>query len=336
MRNYRFDVIRVAAMVMVLLNHTLGAFILDTSRSAVELGVASVSMVLSRLGVPLFLMLTGALLLEQKAPMDWMQTIKKRVCKVLLPLLCWSLLYYIFYDVMRDGNFSVLSLLKIGVEVGNGEHLWYLYILLILYAFLPILHAFVEKSPQYVYVCIAVWALVVGVLPYISDTVSAGENLHLWGYLLLGWFLARCRKKALIRVSQWAVIPLILSVSAVVWYFAVVHEVFQKSVIRYYGLPIIVLAAVVFIVIYSGKGTGKGKWGKIITYLSKISFCVYLNQLFARAIAGRLLEYFEITGIVEMLLLFVLTSVLSIVCAALLHSLPDKPFFRGIKKSLGV
>lgn len=89
MRNYRFDVIRVAAMVMVLLNHTLGAFILDTSRSAVELGVASVSMVLSRLGVPLFLMLTGALLLEQKAPTDWMQTIKKRVCKVLLPLLCW-------------------------------------------------------------------------------------------------------------------------------------------------------------------------------------------------------------------------------------------------------
>lgn len=335
MRNYRFDVIRVAAMVMVLLNHTLGAFILDTGRSAMELGVASISMVLSRLGVPLFLMLTGALMLDRSAPADWLQTTKKRVCKVLLPLLFWSVLYYIFYDVMRDGNFSVLSLLKIGVEVGNGEHLWYLYILLILYAFLPILHAFVEKSPQYVYVCIAVWAIVVGVLPYISGTVSAGENLHLWGYLLLGWFLAKCRKKVLVRGAQWSVIPLVLTVSAVVWYFAVVHEVFQKNVIRYYGLPIIVLAAVVFTVIYNGKGTGEGKWGKIITYLSQISFCVYLNQIFARAIAGRVLEYFGITGIGEMLLLFLLTSVFSIACAALLHSLPDQPFFRGVKKLLG-
>ena len=66
-RNLNFDVIRVYAMIMVLLNHTIAGEVLNSNNSNIQHIIAAFSMVASRTGVPLFLMLSGALNLNRKS-----------------------------------------------------------------------------------------------------------------------------------------------------------------------------------------------------------------------------------------------------------------------------
>ena len=120
--------------------------------------------------VPLFVMITGALLLPVRG--DASTFYKKRIPRVFYPFLIWSVLYNLFpwitgllglnpqiildffpyagEEVMRQSfsvsleyilmipfNFSILAV-----------HMWYIYLLIGLYLYLPVFSAWVEKASE--------------------------------------------------------------------------------------------------------------------------------------------------------------------------------------------
>lgn len=175
--------------------------------------------------VPLFVMITGALLLPVRG--DASTFYKKRIPRVFYPFLIWSVLYNLFpwitgllglnpqiildffpyageevmqqsfsvsleYILMIPFNFSILAV-----------HMWYIYLLIGLYLYLPVFSAWIEKASERAKLMfLLAWGVTL-LLPYYYQFVSN----YLWGtcswnsfgmlyafagfngYLLLGHYL---------------------------------------------------------------------------------------------------------------------------------------------------
>lgn len=177
--------------------------------------------------VPLFVMITGALLLPTKG--DTSTFYKKRITRVLWPFLIWSVLYNLFPWITGALGLSPEVILdffpysgeeataqSFGVSMGYiaeipfnfsllDVHMWYIYLLIGMYLYLPIFSAWVEKASDKAKLWfLAAWA-VTTLLPYYNEFVSP----YLWGtcswnsygmlyyfagfngYLLLGHYLRK-------------------------------------------------------------------------------------------------------------------------------------------------
>ena len=176
--------------------------------------------------VPLFVMITGALLLPVKTD-STCAFYKKRISRVFWPFLIWSILYALFpwfTGVLGFSPESVLlffpfsgeeaaqqslalslqSVANIPMNFSNiGVHMWYIYLLIGLYLYLPIFSAWVEKASEKAKLgFLAVWGITL-LVPYYQQLVApylwgscSWNNFYMLyyfagfnGYLLLGHYL---------------------------------------------------------------------------------------------------------------------------------------------------
>lgn len=175
--------------------------------------------------VPLFVMLTGALLLPVRGEVSLFY--KRRIGRVVWPFLLWSVIYNLFPWITGLLGFSPEVILdffpfsgegaarqSLGVALGNiahiplnfsllDVHMWYIYLLVGLYLYLPVFSAWVEKaSDKAKLYFLLLWGITT-LLPYYCQFVSpyvwgtcswntygmlyAFAGFH--GYLLLGHYL---------------------------------------------------------------------------------------------------------------------------------------------------
>ena len=173
--------------------------------------------------VPLFVMLTGVLSLPVKGSME--SFYKKRIPRVFFPFLIWSVLYYLtpwFTGLLGLDSSVVIKLFSWAESdsqaLSDGMtnvlripyafsfiacHMWYIYMLIGLYLYLPIFSAWVERATRrQKEIVLGLWALST-FLPYFTEYVSkyafgtcewnsfglfyyfAGFN----GYMLLGHYI---------------------------------------------------------------------------------------------------------------------------------------------------
>ena len=118
--------------------------------------------------VPLFVMITGALMFPVRMPMGAFY--KKRILRVLWPFLIWSVLYYLFpwftgllgldksivykcfiWAESDSQSFasSLANILRIPYTFSFiAQHMWYIYMLIGLYLYLPVFSAWVERATK--------------------------------------------------------------------------------------------------------------------------------------------------------------------------------------------
>lgn len=175
--------------------------------------------------VPLFVMITGALLLPVKGEVSVFY--KKRIPRVFWPFLIWSVIYALFPWLTGVFGFDSQVVLDFFPYAGEdmmsqsftvalnyisqipfnfsptAVHMWYIYLLIGMYLYLPIFSAWVEKaSERGKLLFLLVWGVTL-LLPYYQEFIDgyvwgacswnsfgmlymfAGFN----GYLLLGHYL---------------------------------------------------------------------------------------------------------------------------------------------------
>jgi surface polysaccharide O-acyltransferase-like enzyme len=142
--------------------------------------------------VPLFVMLSGALLLGKDESVG--RFFQKRLRKVMLPLVFWSF----FYLAWNAANGKAVEWRRL-LESPAYFHLWFFYMLIGLYVLTPILRAFLRTaSRRIVYYALFVWVLWASILPTLevlldfdATFIPAGSNspLHFLGYYVLGFVL---------------------------------------------------------------------------------------------------------------------------------------------------
>ena len=179
--------------------------------------------------VPLFVMITGALLLPVRQPTG--PFLRRRIGRVVWPFLLWSMLYCLFPWLLRlvglgadtllaffpyasealqqqSLGLSLENCLKIATNFGEIDaHMWYIYLLIGLYLYMPIFSAWVEKASERAKLAfLCVWAVTLFIPyyreyvdPYIWGSCSWNEFSALYyfagfnGYLLAGHYLRNHR-----------------------------------------------------------------------------------------------------------------------------------------------
>jgi surface polysaccharide O-acyltransferase-like enzyme len=191
--------IRLAALYAIIIVHSSAPLLMQYGKvPAADWWSANILNSLSRFGVPVFLMVTGALLLQKEY--DTVDFLKKRITRVVAPFLFWSLIYvwYSWYneEITFGGDAwanvkQVLHLLK----NGTSYHLWYVYMLIGLYFFIPVIGKYVRNSTEkdVRYFLIVWFGVMMLSQPYLVR-YNPSVDMHYFagyaGYLVLGHYLA--------------------------------------------------------------------------------------------------------------------------------------------------
>ena len=202
------DVIRVVAIYLVVLVHTstLTANPMDIMHSWPYI----LSFSLAKVSVPLFVMLSGALLLGKKE--IYSAFFRKRATKVFVPWIAWTLIYMAWNYVAHGYQPANFSQWKYFFELTLLSNLWFLPLIFSLYLMTPILRIlipFVSKSDK-IYLS-TIWLLFVCIIPYFhtgtSFPLSQASGLvpvafYYSGYFMIGYFLTNSKlPKKMVRRS---------------------------------------------------------------------------------------------------------------------------------------
>ena len=153
---------------------------------------------LVRFAVPVFVMITGALLLHREYEIG--SFLKKRLSRVVVPFLFWSSVYIWYSWYNEEISFGTDAWLNIKLVLhllknGSSYHLWYVYMLIGLYFIIPVIGKFVRHATQIeiLYFLIVWFGVLLITQPYLIRYYPA-VDMHYFagyiGYLVLGHYLA--------------------------------------------------------------------------------------------------------------------------------------------------
>lgn len=130
--------------------------------------------------VPVFLMITGVLLLDPNRQIPYSDCIKKYARRILLALFVFGIPFSMLEILLNTKSITVNSFFEATINVINGNswsHLWYLYALIGLYFILPMLKAFVNNSDEetllYLIGVIFIFSFVIKSIDKVSGTTIA-------------------------------------------------------------------------------------------------------------------------------------------------------------------
>ena len=190
------DVIRCVAMIMVIGVHCIDPFYISPTMRAIPEYThwAAIYGSLLRPSVPLFVMMTGLLLLPvKKQPLD--KFYKKRIYRVLFPFLIWSVLYSMFpwvtgvlglpkeiigdffcYTQGQESQSLIDSLKDVAMIPFNfshkENHMWYIYLLIGLYLYMPFFSAWIENADRKTKRAFLLIWIISLFIPYLKEYVA--------------------------------------------------------------------------------------------------------------------------------------------------------------------
>lgn len=202
--NVPVDAIRTTAIILVLLLHAANDLTVQQLNTFEIFRWCTVDVYQSvgRIGVPLFLMLSGALLLQpSKVDEPLGVFFKKRLARIGLPFIFWGAVFFV-WDFLVEGQAFTANAVINGVLTGPYYHFWYLYLLLGLYLLTPALRVLMtHASTNLIKYLLILWLVGASILPVtrLFTTFFLDNNVLVFtsyaGYFLLGAYLVSVKLK---------------------------------------------------------------------------------------------------------------------------------------------
>ena len=162
------DLIRTIAIVGVILLHAANDLTIQQMGQfeIVRWLTVDIYQSLGRVGVPLFVMLTGALLLQPSKNESIIVFFKKRWARIGLPFIFWGVVYFA-YDFFVLHQAITANAIVQGILTGPYYHFWYLYMLIGLYLLTPILRILLAHADNKIMKYFTIlWFLGASIIPF--------------------------------------------------------------------------------------------------------------------------------------------------------------------------
>lgn len=278
-----FDLLRCVAAVAVIAIHVLAPYRDELGQIpfgewATAVGVNSVS----RWAVPVFILITGALMLSDKRPFDAKYYVKRRLGKVLVPFLVWSL-FYAYLSGWSINGFDALEAKQVLADSATDAtyyHLGFFYYFIPLYFVIPFFQFVVRQyGDSSLYAFVLIWLATTLLFLFDIDGVWSNELWLYSGYLPLGYLLYR-------RVPLTKGYVAIFALLGGVALFTTAYMVIADSVaaqeytvgrwLSYKTLNVVLAASMIFMLCrYFGEGLSQ-KSNQVIGFISKNSLGIYI------------------------------------------------------------
>ena len=269
-RDSWIDYLRVTAVILVVILHAKARVLSVGANSGIDFYMAITLRNITTFGVPLFFMMTGYLYLN-KQHLYAKDFYVRRLWRVVLPFVVWSYIWLAYqgYDLTQT------AIIMRPITTPSMYHLWFMYPLICLYLFMPLLFITLRRiTPQAVWCILAIW-LAIGLLIYFPPHDLKSNNLLIWaGYAIAG--AAITRKDTLPR---WLLAPLLITITCMV--FASIALYGHKiGAIAYNIRATHTMIACCLVFALACQMQHRLPESKVITYLSQRSYCVYLIHPF--------------------------------------------------------
>jgi len=196
-RTSYISVLRIVAIFLVILIHSSSGYLNSNDFSSFDWSYANWINSFSRFSVPLFVIISGALLLQKNESTG--QFYKKRLLKIVPPFIFWTIIYLVYYfiryiDFEYVGFPQVINIVLIRLKSGTNAHLWYLYMLIGLYLAIPFVRKIVGNcTKREIEIFIALWFASLFFTNKWFNSYLPNFDLNFFsgymGYLVLGYYL---------------------------------------------------------------------------------------------------------------------------------------------------
>jgi surface polysaccharide O-acyltransferase-like enzyme len=201
-RNANYDLIRVTACLAVILLHVSARPLYMYMNGDVGHATWFVTLLISSLthwSVPVFVMLSGALILARQEP--WEVVLFRRVPRLLL-VLCAASALYALWRIYFAGGLTIAEFITGIADTRLYYHLYYLYVAIGLYLLAPVIKKLIQGLDASTLRLAAVVACAISAIVFASGSFQRNYSrdavtisLDYIGYFVLGYYLATYRPR---------------------------------------------------------------------------------------------------------------------------------------------
>lgn len=195
-RDYRYDLLRTISCLCVIFIHTLG-YLLDFPKNTTVFLIGNIIQTIVRIGLPMFVIISGALILNSKEE-QISKFYFKRFVKIIIPFIIYYLIYIFIdnnYDLATFYPRNLIHYLKVILIGPTHVHLWFVYMILGLYLCAPFLKKMCQnlssKDIDNLFILIIIISIIKDFIPYLGISIGI-NNIPFYGwasYFLLGYIL---------------------------------------------------------------------------------------------------------------------------------------------------
>lgn len=347
-RRYDLDMLRVAAILAVVVIHHVAA---AASQKPVGSGswlAAELIDSFLRWCVPVFVMISGALLIRKDTYEKPMLFFKKRFNRIFIPLVSWPIFYIIFHALLTHDTPTIGAFVK-AMLAGHplyGTQLYFLFLIAGLYVLAPIISAYALSITrrQLWIVTISICAFT-ALWSFISHIPSVGggslnmitRGLPYVGYFMLGYLLKDVPLKLRQEKYYWIGFAGIGFTIAMLTY--AVSKSSGKSNFVFYDYPtalVFLFSVAAFMLgrflykrIATTSRTVQNRFQAVISDLAVKSFGIFLIHIMVRDLLTHFLHLDQSSIKQAILLILPLTLLLSWASVTLLRYVPKAKYFLG-------
>lgn len=293
LRDQKTDVVRAVAIWNVLLCHVAAAPFSGGIVGTTPWYLALIWSSLAHMCVPLFFMTSGALLLNPEKELTLKKLYTRNLPRIFAALFFWALCYKLASLKLMDSLTipDLVDMVKHLLLFHHEEHLYYLHITILTYAALPVTRLIARYADERLLrYALALWFLLGILYPTVRVfwpfTLLNGVLVQ-WrmnmtyasvGYMLLGYYLSVYRPRPSRKISGMA---LVVGFLLTFWGTCLMSYASGQP----NGHFLEGMSAFIFLTVL-------GAWGlcqtvslsktsrKLVTFVSKASFCIYLTHIF--------------------------------------------------------
>lgn len=338
-RIFYFDFIRVLAIFLVILIHVTGID-LGLHVGSTQWTITKYLNYFAHASVPMFFMISGALLLNSPKTESLGYTWKKRIPHVVIPFILWSLLSTFFIAVYAH-TFSLPNALKmysVFLYQPVSPTLWFMYPLIGLYVLSPFLRTLVKGADnKMLFYLTSIWLITNSLMPTLSAFLSKdyahaldfypGAGFTLMGgyigYFFLGYLISQMNVE---KVNGW----LLAVIALLAMYFGDLYSSkFPKTNDpwnNFYvtSIFIVIMAIATYILLQ--------KWGlkikarpvkKAFSWLSPLVFGIYLvHNILILFLEPWFMKNLPYTGLLATFTRYFAIAILATLIIWILHLIP--------------
>ncbi len=341
-RNSAMDIIRIIAVLAVVMIHCASHFVSRYNPNTTEFVFGNLFDSIARLGVPLFLIISGALFLDERKEVTLKGILSKNVKSLAIITMLWAVIYALMYQVVFPWpNVDVKNFL---LAVLKGHyHMWYLYMIMGLYIITPFLKKFVSKENKNMVLFFILFSFSVKfLLPTVDQICVRFWNMDLIGvfldkfhldffggyitYFLTGWYIACV---GIDRKYQKYILYLLAALS-LAFIFVYVHFTgHYNAAYENIGAPVFLYAVGTFLALSSINWQLKEKTAQKLAACSKLTFGVYLVHVLLLYTFRKTFPY-DASPVLYILICFVCVVSVSFLFAYAISKIPIvKKIIRG-------
>ncbi|WP_260262000.1 acyltransferase [Vibrio intestinalis] len=278
-----FDLLRCVAAVAVIAIHVLAPYRHELGQIPFDQWLTAVSVnSVTRWAVPVFILITGALMLSDKRDFELGYYVKRRLGKVLVPFLVWSLFYAYLsgWSALGFDGQQAFEVLADSPNQATYYHLGFFYYFIPLYFVIPFFQWLVKRgNHEAIYAFVAIW-LVTSLLYLLRIDGPWSHQMWLYsGYLPLGYLLFNkvpVTKNWLAVFTALGIIALATTVYMVVQLSLTNGEYTVGRWLSYKTFNVILAASMVFILCRAVSNYLPERAHSVIALISRHSLGIYI------------------------------------------------------------